>query len=104
MFNLTQKLHVQLIQARPVEVEGKRYLSVHAAQPSSDSSVYGWAIMKASASPDLGPQFAEIFGRGVCPVEVILDVEMRQGPQNSLKIFIVGVSPVNKPAPNKAAA
>lgn len=93
MFNLTQKIAVSLIQARPVEVDGKRYLSVHAAQPSTDASLYGWSIMKASANPDLAPQFAEIFAKGVCPVEVVLDVEMRQGPQNSLKIFIVGVTP-----------
>lgn len=103
MMTLTQQIKVSLIQAKPSDVEGKKYLSVVAAQPSPSGNVYGWEIMKASADPSLGPKFADIFATG-CPVDVTLDVEFRQGAANAMKLFVVGVSPINKPSGSKPAA
>lgn len=103
MIGMTQQIRVSLIQAKPSDVEGKKYLSVVAAQPSPNGNVYGWEIMKASANPELGPKFAEVFATG-CPVDVTLDVEFRQGAANAMKLFVVGVTPLAKTPAAKTAA
>jgi hypothetical protein len=108
MFNLKQELTVNLIGVKPVNVEGKSYLTLwvyQQADGSSNNAAIGGEVMKLSAEPSLESEFKKLFTGVTAPIiQCDITAELRTGAANSTKLYVVGVKASKQPTNSTAKA
>lgn len=95
MFNLKQELTINLIGVKPVNVEGKAYLTLwvyQQADGTTNNQAIGGEVMKLSADPTLESEFKKLFTGVTAPIiQCEISAELRTGAANSTKLYVTGV-------------